>query len=439
MAIITALSVLPLNTPATIWCDSQAAIAMTRKLQNAADDSWSKSPFAYVVQFFIPRIRQRMAALRLKWIPGHKGNKGNEGNKAADKAAKEAQQQRQGWIVKQQEEVWATERLVKRVRLANGNVEIQENDLKETLEALNWSANSNGTWTHKNSWCHTNARDSNLCGFMLGVMFKVLLVVEREWAWYPQAYEEPEWKMCPRCNVEIEMQEHYFACTASRLILGLGGTVVELEAQSTPRGRLSTGQAMMPQADRWTMVRPLGLSAMAEFANANEGVEEIDKESNGPVAKWIEQEAKARTACVLIPRQWCQETAEVIVWEMAQYGEKGRDWASRSLASDKELKSVVQWQWAHKYQEHWLPWNDAQISKEEASTIRPKKRRALMHQPRPPDVECDDGTPVYPKEMEVRRLAEYKKLCQVLIDDWHCSRKSKVAGKGLWSINTRYS
>ncbi|KAJ2085393.1 hypothetical protein GGI16_006799, partial [Coemansia sp. S142-1] len=245
------------------------------------------------------------------------------------------------------------------------------------------------------------------------------------------AYEESEWKMCPRCNVEIETQEHYFACTASRLILGPGGTAVEPEAQSTPRGRLSTGQAMTPRADRWTMVRPLGLSATAEFANANEGVEEIDKESNGPVAKWIEQEAKARTACVLIPRQWRRETAEVIVREMAQYGEKGRDWASRSLASDKELKSVVQWQqilrkvairerWAHEYQEHWLPRNDAQISKEEASTIRPKKRRALMRQPRPPDVERDDGTPVHPKETEARRLAEYKKLCHVLIDDWRC-------------------
>ncbi|KAJ2064735.1 hypothetical protein GGI03_004325, partial [Coemansia sp. RSA 2337] len=314
---------------------------MTRKLQNAADNSWSKSPLAYIVQFFIPQIRQCTAALRLKWIPGHKGNKGN---KAADKAAKEAQQQRQGWwtfrlgapperpfwvcagtslapykiggIVKQQEEVWAAERLVKWVCLANGNAEICESDLKEMLEALNWSANPNGTWMCKNSWCHTNARDSNLCRFMLGMMFKVLPVAEHEWAWYLQAYEESEWKMCLHCN-----------------------------------------------------------------------------------------------------------TAEVIVQEMAQYGKKGRDWASHSLASNKELKSVVQWQrilrkvaiherWAHEYQEHWLPQNDAQISKEEALMIRPKKRRALMCQPRPPDVECNDGTPVYPKETEARRLAKYKKLCQ---------------------------
>ncbi|KAJ2067681.1 hypothetical protein GGH13_005216 [Coemansia sp. S155-1] len=119
---------------------------------------------------------------------------------------------------------------------------------------------------------------------------------------------------------------------------------------------------------------------------------------------------------------------------MTQSGKKGRDWESCSLASNKELKSVVQWQrilkkiaickrWAHEYQEHWLPRNDAQISKE-ASTIRPKKRRALMHQPRPPDMERDDGTPVYPKETEAGRLAEYKKLCHVLINDWRCGRKS---------------
>ncbi|KAJ2044824.1 hypothetical protein GGH92_010976, partial [Coemansia sp. RSA 2673] len=94
-------------------------------------------------------------------------------------------------------------------------------------------------------------------------------------------------------------------------------------------------------------------------------------------------------------------------------------------------KIAIRKRWAHKYQEYLLPRNDAQISKEEASMIRPKKRRALMRQPRPPDVERDDGTPVYPKETEAWRQAEYKKLCHVLIDDWCRGRKSKVAGKGL--------
>ncbi|KAJ2798308.1 hypothetical protein H4S07_005724, partial [Coemansia furcata] len=167
---------------------SQAAIAMMRELLSTEEDSWHKSPLAYVAQFFVPRICQHMADLKLRWIPGHKGNKGN---KAADKVVKDAQRQRQGWwtfhlgapleqpfwvcvgnsivpyktggIVKRQEEAWASVRLVRHVCLANGNADIREADLKELLEVLNWSAaNQNGTWMHKNSWCLMNMQDSNL-------------------------------------------------------------------------------------------------------------------------------------------------------------------------------------------------------------------------------------------------------------------------------------
>ncbi|KAJ2800337.1 hypothetical protein H4S07_005200, partial [Coemansia furcata] len=122
-------------------------------------------------------------------------------------------------------------------------------------------------------------------------------------------------------------------------------------------------------------------------------------------------------------------TADVIAQEMAQFGEKGRDWASRSLASDKELKSAVQWQrilrkiaictrWQKEYEERWLPRNAAQISKEEASVVKPKKRRALMCQPRLPDVVHEDSMPTYPKEPTAKKMDEYKKL---------------------WSINPRFS
>ncbi|KAJ2036078.1 hypothetical protein GGI13_002173, partial [Coemansia sp. RSA 455] len=89
--------------------------------------------------------------------------------------------------------------------------------------------------------------------------------------------------------------------------------------------------------------------------------------------------------------------------------------------------------------ERWLPQNDAQISKEEASAIRPKKRRQLMREPRPPDVERDNGTPVYPRESAAQKRSAYSLLCTSLIDDWCRGRKSKVEGKGLWSINSRYS
>ncbi|KAJ2812694.1 hypothetical protein H4S07_001222 [Coemansia furcata] len=483
MVIAVMLAILPMDTRAMIWCDSQAAIAMMRKMMNTKEDSWCKSPLAYVAQFFVPRIRQRTADLRLRWIPGHKGNEGNE---AADKAAKDAQRQRQGWwtfrlgapreqpfwvcagnsiapyktggIVKRQEEAWAATHLVRHVRLANSDADIREADLKELLEALNWSAaNPNGTWTRKNSWCLTNTRDSNLRSFVLGAIFGVLPVAEREWAWYPQAYQEPEWKMCPCCNREIETQEHYFVCAASRQILGPGVATDEPVPQSAPSRRPNAAPAMVPRADRWTLVRLRASISTAELTNGEGDGEEIggrrqeeESENGGPVAKWIKRVAAARATNVLIPRVWRLETADVIAQEMAQFGEKGRDWASRGLASDKELKSAVQWQrilrkiairtrWQKEYEERWLPRNAAQISKEEASAVKPKKRRALMRQPRPPDVVREDSTPTYPKELAAKKMDEYKKLCHVLIDDWRRGRKSTVPGKGLWSINPRFS
>ncbi|KAJ2026335.1 hypothetical protein GGI08_000286, partial [Coemansia sp. S2] len=89
--------------------------------------------------------------------------------------------------------------------MANNDANIREVDLKELLEALNWSAaNPNGTWTRKNSWCLMSVRDSNLRGFVIGAIFGILPVAEREWAWYPHAYQEPEWNMCPCCKSKIE-------------------------------------------------------------------------------------------------------------------------------------------------------------------------------------------------------------------------------------------
>ncbi|KAJ2875232.1 hypothetical protein H4R27_006428, partial [Coemansia aciculifera] len=58
-----------------------------RLLQKKSDNSWRKSPQAYMAQFHIDRIRQRREPLKMKWVRGHKGNKGN---KAADHAAKDA-------------------------------------------------------------------------------------------------------------------------------------------------------------------------------------------------------------------------------------------------------------------------------------------------------------------------------------------------------------
>ncbi|KAJ2452440.1 hypothetical protein GGI03_006772 [Coemansia sp. RSA 2337] len=110
-----------------------------------------------------------------------------------------------GGIVKHQEEAWESQRLLQRVRTANAEAAVRENDLKETLDALNWSAASlNGTWTRKNSWCRTNARDSNQRGFIIGALFGLLPVALREWAWYPQSYPQAEWRNCPLCHTEVK-------------------------------------------------------------------------------------------------------------------------------------------------------------------------------------------------------------------------------------------
>ncbi|KAJ2106782.1 hypothetical protein IW146_007624 [Coemansia sp. RSA 922] len=432
MAILATIAVLPLDINTTICCDLQAALALIHKLQGEEDDSWRKSPLTYLVQFFILHIRSHTTALMLKWVRGHAGNKGNE---AADKEANAAQKtQREGWwtlwlgalpeqpywvcagksvapykiggIVKHQEEAWALQHLLKRVCAANAEAAIRENDLKEMLDVLNWlAASSNGTWTRKNSWRHTNSRDSNLRGFVIGTLFGLLPVALCEWAWYPHSYPQAEWRNCPLCHTKVETQVHFFTCKASHQILGPGGT-----------------------ADK----------------------EEETQRREGPVAKWIKQVAKERAPSVLIPQVWQASSANAITHEMNQFSEKGRDWMSCKVADDKELKSVRWWQqvlqkiaihkrWEHEYEECWLLHNDAQIRKEEASAVRPKKRRQLMHELRPPDVERDDGTPVYPHESAAQKRSAYSLLCTSLIDDWCCSRKSKVEGKGLWSINPRYS
>ncbi|KAJ2111226.1 hypothetical protein IW146_005504, partial [Coemansia sp. RSA 922] len=359
-----------------------------------------------------------------------------------------------GGIVKHQEEAWASQRLLQRVRTANAKAAVRDNDLKETLDALNWSAASlNGTWTRKNSWCHTSTRDSNLRGFVIGTPFGLLPVALREWAWYPQSYPQAKWRNCPLCHTEVKMQAHFFACKASHQILGLGGAAVEPE-EAGPAVTMVT--AMVPRPDRWTLVRPSRPNVGAEFGNGeennteNSGDEEEPQRRDGPVVKWIMQVAKERAPSVLIPQAWQAGSANAIAHEMNQFSENGRDWMSRKVADSKELKSVrrgqrVLWKiairkrWEYEYEECWLPRNNTQICKEEASAVRPKKRRQLMHEPRPPDVERDDGTPVYLRESAAQKRAAYSLLCTSLIDDWCRGRKSKVAGKGLWSINPRYS
>ncbi|KAJ2099618.1 hypothetical protein GGI09_002691 [Coemansia sp. S100] len=108
----------------------------------------------------------------MKWIQGHMGNKGNE---AVDRAAKGALSRPQGWwslclgslpeqkyyacigrmvapykiggMIKRQEEARAVQRLWRAVVKVNPSANFLESNLKEMLEALNWSTvEKDGIW-----------------------------------------------------------------------------------------------------------------------------------------------------------------------------------------------------------------------------------------------------------------------------------------------------
>ncbi|KAJ2908458.1 hypothetical protein GGI21_002867 [Coemansia aciculifera] len=175
-------------------------------MQSRDVESRRKSSLASIAQFFVQPIRQRLEPLMLKWIRGHKENEGNE---VTDTVAKVAQQKQEGWwmrslgtmpdqrfqvcagrdiapykmggIVKRQEEAITSQRLLRQARIANNDKNICKDDLKKTLEVLNWSAaEKSGTWMRKNSWCWTNMRDSNLRGFAIGALLGVMPVAVRE-------------------------------------------------------------------------------------------------------------------------------------------------------------------------------------------------------------------------------------------------------------------
>ncbi|KAJ2754063.1 hypothetical protein GGI19_002678 [Coemansia pectinata] len=160
--------------------------------------------------------------------------------------------------------------------------------------------------------------------------------------------------------------------------------------------------------------------------------------------------ASARLPYLGITRDWKNWSTIAIGAEMRQYGEKGRSWLVNAVAGKKELKSAVLWvrvvrkvairkRWQKEYEEHWLQRNDAQIRKEEASDVQPQKKRRAMREPRPSDIVRDAGTPKYPHETAQKKRSEYATLCKVLVGDWSRGVKSRVAGSGLWSINTRFS
>ncbi|KAJ2067711.1 hypothetical protein GGH13_005206 [Coemansia sp. S155-1] len=499
MAILAVLAVLPSDAKATLWCDSKAAIAYVDKLQNKRDCSWRKSPMAYLAQFHVSQIRRRQMPIAMKWIRGHTGNKGN---KAADCAAKGALSRPQGWwslrlgslpeqkyyacvgrmvapykiggMIKRQEEARAVQCLWRAVVKANPSANFLESNLKETLEALNWSTvEKDGIWIRKNSWCRTSVRDSNIHGFVIGALFGLLPVALREWAWYPHVYEQDEWRMCPKCHREEETQAHFFTCEEGRTILGPAageteandaevGTTDRETSEACPsqgsRPRENNLAALRPRQDRWILVQRLWMEATATGAGGETGeteyraVPDENPEGRGPIDQWITTVAGERVPYIGIPREWVNGSASAISAEMCQFGSEGRSWIAQAVANKEELKSANRWahlvrkaairmRWQKEYEEHWLWRNDAQIRKEKASDVQPKKRRQAMHEQRPPAMENGraDGMPKFDVESPAKKRNEYAALCKVLVGDWSRGVRSQVPGRGLWSVNTKYT
>ncbi|KAJ1785603.1 hypothetical protein LPJ62_004161, partial [Coemansia sp. RSA 2167] len=115
-------------------------------------------------------------------------------------------------LVKIQEERWMEARLREQVEKAASH-SLPKAQVRETLEALNWSAADTGrTFACKNAWCKTSTRDTNIWGFVLGALLGNLPVAQWEWAWYPLAYPEDRMQQCPRGCAEPESQAHFFSC-----------------------------------------------------------------------------------------------------------------------------------------------------------------------------------------------------------------------------------
>ncbi|KAJ2257875.1 hypothetical protein GGI13_000780 [Coemansia sp. RSA 455] len=232
----------------------------------------------------------------------------------------------------------------------------------------------------------------------------------------------------------------------------------EVSLSQGSRPRENNLAALHPRQDWWILVQRLQLETTAtstgEEAGKNEyrAVPDDNPEGQGPIDQWITTVAGERAPYIRILQEWVNGSVSAISAEMCQYRGEGQLWIAQAVANKEELKSANQWaclvrkaairtHWQKEYEEHWLWRNDAQIRKEKASDVQPKKRRQAMHEQRPLELENGraDGMPKFDVESPAKKRNEYAALCKVLVGDWSRGVRSQVPGRGLWSVNTKYT
>jgi ribonuclease HI len=87
VAIKHAVEACPLNTPLSIYTDSQISInALTKHLAKSEDEGFLTTANGPLVRAIVSKLRRRRAKTTITWVKGHAGNAGNE---AADRLADE--------------------------------------------------------------------------------------------------------------------------------------------------------------------------------------------------------------------------------------------------------------------------------------------------------------------------------------------------------------
>ncbi|KAJ2714676.1 hypothetical protein H4R19_001605 [Coemansia spiralis] len=114
------------------------------------------------------------------------------------------------------EESWTEERLLQQVRTAHPEFSVCKPELDAMMRALSWYHGGDGRYAPKRSFGRTSDHDCTERSLGLKLLLGTLPVMQRQTAWYPEAYPEPEMRTCPKGHVRdalVETREHFLECS----------------------------------------------------------------------------------------------------------------------------------------------------------------------------------------------------------------------------------